>query len=47
MKNQIINNADPDDNVWGFPVMISNIDGDQTSEILMEALGQNLRKLLK
>lgn len=47
MKNQIVNNADPDDNVWGFPVMISNIDGEQTSEILMEALGPNLRKLLK
>jgi len=28
MKNQIVNNADPDDNVWGFPVMISNIDGE-------------------
>jgi len=27
--------------------MISNIDGDKTSEILMEALGPNLRKLLK
>jgi len=41
------NNSDPDDNVWGFPVMISKIDGEKSSEILMEALGPNLRKLLK
>jgi hypothetical protein len=27
--------------------MVSNIDGEKTSEILMEALGPNLRKLLK
>lgn len=47
MKKQLINNPDPDDNVWGFPVMISNIDKEKTSEILMEALGPNLRKLLK
>ena len=31
----------------GFPEMISNIEGPQTAEILMEALGPNLRKLLK
>jgi hypothetical protein len=42
-----MNNLDPDENVWGFPVMISNIDGEKSSEILMEALGPNLRKLLK
>ena len=27
--------------------MVSNLEGDKTSEILMEALGPNLRKLLK
>lgn len=31
----------------GFPEMISHIKGGKTAEILMEALGPNLRKLLK
>jgi hypothetical protein len=31
----------------GFPEMISNLEGNQSAEILMEALGPNLRKLLK
>jgi serine/threonine protein kinase len=31
----------------GFPEMISHIEGGKTAEILMEALGPNLRKLLK
>ena len=33
--------------VVGFPDMISHIEGQQSAEILMEALGPNLRKLLK
>ena len=35
------------DGVCGFPDMISHIEGQQKAEILMEALGPNLRKLLK
>lgn len=31
----------------GFPEMISYIEGNHSAEILMEALGPNLRKLLK
>ena len=31
----------------GFPEMISYIEGSKSAEILMEALGPNLRKLLK
>jgi hypothetical protein len=31
----------------GFPKMISYIEGEETAEILMEALGLNLKKLLK
>jgi hypothetical protein len=30
----------------GFPEMISKIESKDTSELLMEALGPNLRKLL-
>jgi len=33
--------------IVGFPDMISNIEGQLSAEILMEALGPNLRKLLK
>lgn len=47
MKQQFSEISDPDDNIWGFPTMVSNLEGDKTSEILMEALGPNLRKLLK
>ena len=31
----------------GFPDMISHLEGQKSAEILMEALGPNLRKLLK
>ena len=33
--------------IMGFPEMISNIEGQESAEILMEALGSNLRKILK
>lgn len=33
-------------NYIGFPEMISKIESKETAELLMEALGPNLRKLL-
>lgn len=40
--------GDPDAEIYqGFPLMESNIKGEETAEILMEALGPNLRKLLR
>mmetsp|Transcript_13148 Transcript_13148/g.20443 ORF Transcript_13148/g.20443 Transcript_13148/m.20443 type:complete len:121 (+) Transcript_13148:210-572(+) len=35
------------DTIPGFPEMVSKIEGKDTAEILMKALGPNLRKLLK
>jgi len=39
--------VDHDLEMVGFPELISSIDGKNSAEILMEALGPNLRKLLK
>jgi hypothetical protein len=39
--------AQNDSSAEGFPTLISSLEGQNQSEILMEALGPNLRKLLK
>lgn len=40
-------NEEGQEKIVGFPIMTSNREGQKTAELLMEALGPNLRKLLK
>jgi len=47
MKKAVGVNGVESESLVGFPEMISYIESNKTAEILMEALGPNLRKLLK
>jgi hypothetical protein len=48
MRSNLPENGNPgEEEFMGFPKMISNLQGASQAEILMEALGPNLRKLLK